>query len=96
MIIVKLVKENPSYVYDVLPFAYVLGVSDKWIKQFESIMTLQPEWYSGDRFTAYGFNNFTNNMYVASVASVSNGGISVFSSGGGGGCSGGGGGGDFR
>ena len=28
----KLVKENPSYVYDVLPYAYILLVSDVWYK----------------------------------------------------------------
>ncbi|MBE7076234.1 MAG: DUF2207 domain-containing protein [Clostridiales bacterium] len=32
-----LVQENPNVFFDVLPFAYVLGVSDKWIKQFEVI-----------------------------------------------------------
>ncbi|MDP4108928.1 MAG: DUF2207 domain-containing protein [Bacillota bacterium] len=41
----KLVLENPSYFYDVLPFAYVLGVSDKWVKKFEGIAVSPPEWY---------------------------------------------------
>ena len=40
-----LVNENPSYFYDVLPYAYVLGVSDKWIKNFENIRIAQPQWY---------------------------------------------------
>ena len=87
----KLLSENPSYVYDVLPYAYVLDVSDKWISQFESIMTLQPEWYSGNVLNVHSFNTFTNNMSSVSIPSTSNGGVS--SSSGGGGHSGGGGGG---
>ena len=89
----SLLKENPSYVYDVLPYAYVLDVSDKWIKQFESIMTLKPEWYSGGVFNLYAFNTLASNISSVSIPSTANGGISTSSSGGGGGCSGGGGGG---
>ena len=32
-----MVMENPTYFYDILPYTYVLGVSDKWIKKFETI-----------------------------------------------------------
>jgi heme/copper-type cytochrome/quinol oxidase subunit 2 len=32
-----LVEKNPHYFYDILPYAYVLGVSNKWIKDFEKI-----------------------------------------------------------
>ena len=31
----KLVEENPNYFYEILPYTYVLGVSEKWIKIFE-------------------------------------------------------------
>ena len=41
----KLVNDNPSYFYDILPYAYVLNVSDKWIKKFEHINMEQPSWY---------------------------------------------------
>lgn len=34
----KLVMRDPHYFYRVLPYAYVLGVTDKWIKQFERIV----------------------------------------------------------
>ena len=87
-----LLKENPSYVYDVLPYAYVLDVSDKWIKQFENIMQLRPDWYSGNVLSVASFNTFASNMSSVSVPSTSNGGVSS-SSGGGGHCGGGGGGG---
>ena len=52
-----LVEENPSYFFDILPYAYVLDVSDKWIKQFEGIAIESPYWYSpynsGDFLTHY-------------------------------------------
>lgn len=41
----SLVEESPSYFYDVLPFSYVLGVSDKWAKKFEGIAMRPPNWY---------------------------------------------------
>ncbi|PKM73290.1 MAG: hypothetical protein CVU91_05010 [Firmicutes bacterium HGW-Firmicutes-16] len=56
----KLVEENPSYFYDVIPYAYVLGVSDKWAKKFEGIAMRPPEWYygrQGDVFTPLIFQS---------------------------------------
>ena len=32
-----LVMDNPTYFYDILPYTYVLDVSDKWINKFETI-----------------------------------------------------------
>ncbi len=32
-----LCNDNPEYFYDILPYAYVFGLTDVWIKQFESI-----------------------------------------------------------
>ncbi len=43
----RLVEENPSYFYDIIPFAYVLGVSEAWAKKFEGIAMRPPEWYTG-------------------------------------------------
>ncbi len=87
----SLVKENPSYFYNILPYAYILGVSDKWIKQLESIMTANPDWYRGSRFNTDRFNRFTSKMHSVSIPSTANGGIQTSSSsGGGGGFSGGG------
>ena len=40
-----LVDENPSYFYDVLPYAMVFGLSKKWRKQFEQIKMETPDWY---------------------------------------------------
>ena len=33
----KLVKDNPDLYYQVLPYAYVLGVSDEWIDKFNFV-----------------------------------------------------------
>lgn len=85
----KMVEENPQYFYNILPFAYVLGVSDKWIKQFENIAVEQPQWADG-KFYARNFNYFTQNFNAATRPSVANGGIQRSSSTGGGGFSGGG------
>ena len=93
----QLVENDPEYFYNVLPAAYILGVSDKWIKQFESITSLNPEWYSGTRISTARFSDFTNSFHSASVPSTANGGISRSSGGGGfaGGGGGGGGGGSW-
>lgn len=40
-----LVQQNPRYFYDVLPYAYALGVSDIFVKRFDGIITDAPEWY---------------------------------------------------
>ncbi|MBQ7579544.1 MAG: DUF2207 domain-containing protein, partial [Clostridia bacterium] len=52
-------KENPSLFYDILPYAYVLGVSSIWIDKFKFIELENPDWYSGDTlFTIYWANRF--------------------------------------
>ena len=40
-----MIMQNPNYFYDILPYTYVLGISDKWIKKFESISLQPPTWY---------------------------------------------------
>ena len=89
----QLVEQDPQYFYNLLPLTYILGVSDKWIKQFESITKIAPEWYSGGRLNSDTFNYFANSFNDLSVPTTTNGGISHSSSSGGGGFSGGGGGG---
>lgn len=43
-----LVKDNPQAFYEILPYAYVLGVYDTWCKKFESIDIGLPEFYEGN------------------------------------------------
>ncbi len=85
-----LVDDDPAYFYNILPYAYVLGVSDKWMKKFESIAVEPPQWYYG--YYPYNYIVFSrfmrDTMYSASNAMVSthtqSGSGGSFSSGGGG------------
>ena len=84
----KLANENPQYYFNMLPYAYVLGVTEVWIKKFENLINNKPDWYKGN-FNSTSFVSLTNTFCALSSPSTSNGGISSSSSGGGG-CSGGG------
>lgn len=86
----ELVEKTPEYFYNILPYTYALGVSDKWMKQFEAIAIEAPDWYdSHTAFNIHTFNTFmANTMTSATTAMVST--PSSSGSGGGGGFSGGG------
>ncbi len=97
----KLSEENPSYFYDVLPYAYVLGLNEKWAKKFEGLSVEPPVWYSGgynhSMFNTWMFmnmfNGFTNSMssnIVPPSASGGSGGLGSGGFSGGGGFGGGG------
>ena len=60
-----LVNENPYYFYNILPYAYVLNVPDKWIKKFEDITLIAPNWY--DSATDFSFETF--NLFIDSTMS---------------------------
>lgn len=90
-----LVEENPSYYYDILPYAYVLGVTDKWAKNFEHIRIEQPSWYYGSSaedaiFDAWFYSSMmrscstavAKNIHISTDSADTGGG--GFSSGGGG------------
>lgn len=50
-----MVDENPNFFYEVLPYAIVFGLSDKWCKQFEEIDFKPPTWYNASTaFAAAG------------------------------------------
>ena len=91
-----MVMEDPTYFYNILPYTYVFGISDKWIKKFETIALQAPTWYEGtDNFNMTSFSNFMDStMSSATSAMSSSPSDSSGSSGGGssGGGSGGGGG----
>ena len=55
-----LVNQDPEYFYNILPYAYVLGVSDEWIKNFETISLMPPKWYVGND-SYYDYHTFSNN-----------------------------------
>ncbi len=62
----SLVHDDPTYFYNILPYAYVLGVSDAWIKQFKGIAIAPPDWYeSSDAFDYYMFNRSLNRTLLS-------------------------------
>ena len=87
--------DNPSYFYDILPYAYVLNVSNVWIKKFENIALANPQWYEGKYYDHVSIFSVTNSLTTYSSMSYGGGSSGGGSSGGGfsGGGSGGGGGG---
>ena len=101
----ELVEEDPQYFYHIMPYAYVFGLSSKWIKNFEDLPVVAPNWYRGTR----GFDSFDyymmgrmmsdcsasvgNNIVIPAASSGGSGGSGGWSGGGGfsgGGFSGGG------
>ncbi len=84
-----LVEENPNYFYDILPYAYVLGVSKKWIEKFENIPTIREDIGNFDYFDIASLDSLSDSIYTPS--SSSGGGCSSC----GGGCSSCGGGGSW-
>ena len=91
--LVALVDQDPQYFYKILPYTYVLNITDKWVEQFESIAMEPPGWYHGpygSTFQYHSFNTFmAHTMTSAQMAMTS----TPSSSSSGGGFSGGGGGG---
>lgn len=67
-----LVEDNPSYFYEVLPYAYVLGVTDKWAKKFEKINIESPSWYYGDESTLMDAWFYSRMMRSCSTAVAGN------------------------
>ena len=86
-----LVQDNPTYYYDILPYAYVLGVSNTWMKKFESMSYQPPNWYEGS--TDFHISDFDHFMFSATrtMTSAPSSFMSSGSSGGSGGGSAGGG-----
>ena len=90
----ELVEQDPEYFYHIMPYAYVFGLSNKWIKNFENIPIVTPNWYRGVR-TMDSFDYYMMGRMMGDCsASVGNHIVmpSAPSGGSGGGWSGGGGG----
>ncbi len=89
--LVTLVEQDPSYFYNILPYAWVLNVSDKWAKKFETIAIQPPNWYYGHSGLFYPvlfMNDLNRSMNAVQSTMASR--PSSSGGGGGGGFSGGG------
>ncbi len=93
-----MLEDNPQFYYAVLPYAQVLGITDKWEEKFENITIEPPDWATGDIFTDVVHFHILNNLIRSSmrgmatkmVSRPSSSGKSGFHGGFGGGFSGGG------
>ena len=86
-----MVMQDPTYFYNILPYTYVLGVSDKWIKKFESISLQAPSWYdSNNTFDLMTFGSFMNSTMTSAQSAMSSSPSSDSGGSSGGGSSGGG------
>jgi uncharacterized membrane protein len=67
----ELVSGEPEYYYNILPYTYVLGVSDKWIKKFETITMQPPGWYHVTHtFNSTSFSAFMNSTMKSATSSM--------------------------
>lgn len=102
----RLIDENSTYYYDVLAYALVMNVSDKWADKFKDITLEPPTWYVSPMYSRVGFNALMFNRHfnesfntlqntMASKPPSQRGGGSSFGGGSAGGGAGGGGGGSW-
>jgi uncharacterized membrane protein YgcG len=57
-----LVNEDPKYFYNILPYAYVFGLTKEWMEHFEGLAIPAPTWYSdniGTFHMLYLMNSFS-------------------------------------
>ena len=68
----QLVNQSPDYFYDILPFAYVLDISNIWVKKFESIAIIPPDWYAeNDDFSHSSFSRFMDSTMKSASSAMS-------------------------
>jgi uncharacterized membrane protein YgcG len=82
-----MLEDDPQFYYHVLPYAQVLGVTDKWAKKFESITIQPPQWSASplDTYIQFAvFNNALRRMNYQLVSKMTSRPASSGKSGGGG------------
>lgn len=96
-----LASDHLEQFYRILPYAYILGVSNIWLNKIKTVIAAHPDLYEHANYNPYYVVRVVDIMKILSQPTYQNGGItrssgggfSGFSSGGGGGFVGGGGGG---
>lgn len=68
----ELVEADPGYFFHIIPYAYVFGLTDKWIKKFENIPITQPSWYVGTPRYGYFDSYYMGRMMNNCSANVAN------------------------
>ena len=90
-----LVEKNPNYFLDILPYAYILKVSKKWVEKFENIPLPDTTYMGTIDYTDIDFIKDLSSSISMPVSSGSSGGCGSGCSSCGGGCSSCGGGGSW-
>lgn len=58
-----MVEKEPEYFYNILPYAYVLDVSDAWMDKFETIAMQPPGWYGEPDSGTFRMHEFRHFMH---------------------------------
>ena len=89
----ELTKKDPNYFYEILPYAYILGVSKKWIEKFDNIPNPVSDMGSFNYGSTDSIHNIASYIYMPQSGGNSSCGAGCSSCGGG--CSSCGGGGSW-
>ncbi len=58
-LIKNLLIEDSNYVYNMMPYAYALGVLKEWLKRTENMDLIPPKWYSNELENKFDFQQFS-------------------------------------
>lgn len=67
----KMLESNPQFYYHVLPYAQVLGVSDKWEEKFKDITVEPPQWATSSTLNTVIEFHFLNSLIRQSASRMS-------------------------
>ena len=68
----KELKNNKYCFYEVLPYTFVLGISDKWYQKFKGTKMVKPKWYDSDEFNLDEFYRDIKDIYADIFISLKN------------------------
>ena len=68
-----LVEQNHNYFYDILPYAYVLDVSKKWVEKFENIPVPTNDMGNFDYCSIDSIDSLSDSVFIPSGSSNSSG-----------------------
>lgn len=71
-----MLEQDPQFYYHILPYAQVLGVTDKWENKFKGLTVEPPQWLSGSFVSTYIEFSIINSMIRSSFGSMSAGMVS--------------------
>lgn len=71
-----MLESDPQFYYHILPYAQVLGVTDKWEHKFDDLTVQPPDWITGDFVTNYIEFRVINSALRSSMNKISSGMIS--------------------